>query len=105
MSGLSPANATPGEPGSSKLIPSEPAIEIRRLAHDLSNALEIILQSSYLLGTVELDETVKPWVGLLNQSCERALEGLLELPRLHSAKQLKSTMAIVTGRSLWLQNV
>ena len=34
-------------------IPIEHAQEIRRLSHDLSNALEIILQTSYLLGTVD----------------------------------------------------
>jgi hypothetical protein len=40
------------ELGSSK-IPSEAAEEIRRLSHDLSNALEVILQTSYLLGMTE----------------------------------------------------
>ena len=35
-------------------IPEELALEIRKLAHELSNALEVIVQTSYLLGTVEL---------------------------------------------------
>ena len=32
-------------------IPGRVAVEMRRLAHDLSNALEIIVQTSYLLST------------------------------------------------------
>lgn len=35
--------------GESK-IPSDLAEQIRRLSHDLSNALEVILQTNYLLG-------------------------------------------------------
>lgn len=31
-------------------IPSHLADEVRRLSHDLSNALEVILQTNYLLG-------------------------------------------------------
>ncbi len=37
-------------------IPEELALEIRKLAHDLSNALEVIVQTSFLLGTVEMKE-------------------------------------------------
>lgn len=48
------------------------AKEIRRLAHDLSNALEIIIQSSYLLGTSEMEEGAKQWMGLLNEGVKRA---------------------------------
>ena len=37
-------------------LPEGVAKEIRKLSHDLSNALEIVVQTSYLLGTVELKE-------------------------------------------------
>jgi len=45
---------------------------IRELAHDLSNALEIIVQSSFLLGTLELGENGKQWHQLLDGGVERA---------------------------------
>src|SRR5207248_9628232 len=35
-------------------IPEDLSVEMRRIAHDLSNALEIIIQTSYLLGTTEM---------------------------------------------------
>lgn len=53
-------------------IPAEQANAIRKLAHDLSNALEIIVQSSYLLSTTELDELGKKWVALLDQGTQQA---------------------------------
>ncbi len=48
-----PAGSTDADP---ELIPDELALDIRRFAHDLSNALEIIVQTSYLLSTAELKE-------------------------------------------------
>ena len=53
-------------------IPAEHADAVRKLAHDLSNALEIIVQSSYLLSTTELDELGKKWVALLDQGTQQA---------------------------------
>ena len=53
-------------------IPLEQATEIRRLAHDLSNALEIIVQANYLLGTVALDDAAKQWTQLLDQGVRQA---------------------------------
>lgn len=53
-------------------IPLEQANVIRKFAHDLSNALEIIVQSSYLLSTTELDELGKKWVALLDQGTQQA---------------------------------
>ena len=55
-------------------IPPEIATEMRRLAHDLSNALEIIVQTSYLLGTVELDANGKQWLGLLDKGVHQATD-------------------------------
>ena len=40
-------------------IPEDLAVEIRKLAHELSNALEVIVQTSYLLGTTEMKEPAR----------------------------------------------
>ena len=39
----------------------------RKIAHDLSNSLEIIMQSSFLLGTLDLGENGKAWHKLLEE--------------------------------------
>ena len=54
-------------------IPIEHAQEIRRLSHDLSNALEIVLQTSYLLGTVALDESAQKWRSMLDAGVQKAV--------------------------------
>ncbi len=51
---------------------TEPRKTIRELAHDLSNALEIIMQSSFLLGTLDLGENGKQWHRLLDGGVEKA---------------------------------
>jgi hypothetical protein len=68
-------------------IPIEHAQEIRRLSHDLSNALEIILQTSYLLGTVELDENGRKWRSMLDAGVQKATainRDLRDFVRTHS---------------------
>lgn len=62
------------EPAGTPPIPIEHAQEIRRLSHDLSNALEIVLQTSYLLGTVELDENARKWRNMLDGGVQKATE-------------------------------
>ena len=57
-----------------ELIPEELALEIRRLAHDLSNALEIIVQTSYLLSTAELKEPASAWLGMLDSGVNKCLD-------------------------------
>jgi hypothetical protein len=60
------------EQANSQLIPSAPSRELRQLSHDLSNALEVILQTSYLLGTVELNENAQQWRQMLDQGVQQA---------------------------------
>ena len=60
-------------------IPEELALEIRKLAHDLSNALEIIVQTSYLLGTVEMKEPGSEWLRMLDSGVRKALDINLSL--------------------------
>jgi hypothetical protein len=59
---------TPNPPN----IPAEQAKEIRRLSHDLSNALEIIVQANYLLGAMSTDEAAKQWVQMLDNGVLQA---------------------------------
>ena len=55
-------------------IPEELALEIRRLAHDLSNSLEIIVQTGYLLGTANLTSPASDWLRMLDTGTAKALE-------------------------------
>jgi hypothetical protein len=66
-----PPDATPA---STEMIPEDLALEIRRLAHDLSNALEIIVQTSYLLSTAELKEPASAWLGMLESGVNKCLD-------------------------------
>jgi hypothetical protein len=65
--------------GVAEEIPENLAIEIRKLAHELSNALEVIVQTTYLLGTVELKEPGSEWLRMLDNGVRRALDINLSL--------------------------
>ena len=56
------------------VIPEELALEIRKLAHDLSNALEIIVQTGYLLSTADLKSPASDWLRMLDNGVNKALE-------------------------------
>jgi hypothetical protein len=55
-------------------IPADQAKEIRRLSHDLSNALEIIVQANYLLNAMSHDEAAKQWIQLLDTGVVQAAD-------------------------------
>ena len=55
-------------------IPEDLAVEMRKLSHNLSNALEIIVQTSFLLSTTEMKEPASDWLRLLDSGVEKALE-------------------------------
>lgn len=55
-------------------ISEDAAVEIRKLAHELSNALEVIVQTSYLLSTVELKEPASNWVRMLDNGVRKAMD-------------------------------
>ncbi len=70
-------------------IPEDLALEVRRLAHDLSNALEIIVQTSYLLSMAELKEPASDWLTMLDSGVTKALDlnqQLREYIKKHAAK-------------------
>ncbi len=73
------ANKTPAGEAESNEIPEELAVEIRRLAHNLSNALEIIVQTSFLLSTTEMKEPASDWMRMLEGGVQKALDLNLEL--------------------------
>jgi hypothetical protein len=60
-------------------IPADLAVEIRKLAHELSNALEIIVQTSYLLGTVGLKEPGSEWLRMMDNGVHKAMDINLSL--------------------------
>lgn len=60
-----------GEQNPTKL-PQNETSELRRLAHDLSNSLETILQAGYLLGQAKLDAKEKKWIKLIDTASQDA---------------------------------
>ena len=70
-------------------IPSVVAAEIRHLSHDLSNALEVVLQTSYLLGMSDGNsgEDNRKWRAMLDRGVVQAAQinqQLREYVRAHS---------------------
>ncbi len=65
----------PPQPASGATTPKmSPEInaELRRLAHDLSNSIETVMQASYLLAQAKLDDTNKKWVELIDNAARDA---------------------------------
>ena len=55
---------------------------MRAVAHDLSNALEAIMQASYLLSQANLSEDNKRWAQLIDTSSQEAARLNRELRKL-----------------------
>lgn len=49
-------------------IPAEINARLRSLAHDLSNSIETIMQASYLLAQMDLDESTRKWSELIDKA-------------------------------------
>jgi signal transduction histidine kinase len=56
----------------SKKLQSETVTKLRILAHDLSNSIETIMQASYLLAQVKLDENDGKWLSMIDQAAQDA---------------------------------
>jgi hypothetical protein len=54
-------------------IPEELAKELRSQAHDLSNALETIVQATYLISQSKPPENLRRWVELIDQASQEAV--------------------------------
>ena len=52
--------------------PADVVANLRKLAHDLSNSLETILQASYLLGEAEVDGNRKKWARMIEAATRDA---------------------------------
>jgi signal transduction histidine kinase len=63
--------AQPKMETSSKL-PAETVSKLRTLAHDLSNSIETVMQASYLLAQVKLDNDGKKWLQLIDTAARDA---------------------------------
>ncbi len=57
---------------SSPKVPAEVVANLRRLAHELSNSLETILQAAYLLNQSKLDENSAKWAQLIDTAAQDA---------------------------------
>jgi hypothetical protein len=55
-------------------IPAEVAKELRTLAHDLSNALETIVQATYLVSQNKPPENSRRWVEMIDQASRDAMK-------------------------------
>jgi len=58
----------------SRKLPNETITKLRSLAHDLSNAIETIMQASYLLAQAKLDENEGKWLKLIDQAAQEAAQ-------------------------------
>ena len=68
---------------------------IRELAHDLSNALEIIMQSSFLLGTLDLGENGRQWLHSSMVASKERLRSTGSCARLCAPKLLQTRTNLV----------
>ena len=69
----------PQAPADAECIPEDIAVEIRKLAHELSNALEIIVQTSYLLSMTEQKEPASAWLRMMDNGVQKAIDTNLAL--------------------------
>ena len=55
-------------------MPAELASELRLLAHDLSNALETMVQATYLISQAGPPENLRRWVEMIDQASQDAMK-------------------------------
>ncbi len=74
---------------SDKLHPDVTA-QLRKLAHDLSNSIETVIQASYLLNQTKLESKGRRWARMIEAAAEEAAQinrGIREVLRSQSGKQ------------------
>jgi len=74
-------------PSPNDKIPAPLAKDLRLLAHDLSNALETIVQATYLISQADPPENSRRWIEMIDQASKDAVKinaKLRELLRNHS---------------------
>jgi signal transduction histidine kinase len=55
-----------------KQIPADVVKELRQLAHDLSNALEAVVQATYLARQATSTENARRWLDIIDKSSQEA---------------------------------
>jgi hypothetical protein len=78
-----------------KLAPAV-ATKLRRLAHDLSNSIETVMQASYLLAQTRLDANGKKWNHMIEtaaQDAARTNRGIREILRNQNEKPVQRRSA------------
>jgi hypothetical protein len=58
--------------GEEPKLPEDTVSTLRTLAHQLSNAIENVMQASYLLGQSKMDDHNSRWLALINSAAEEA---------------------------------
>ncbi len=58
--------------GTTPKMSPEVNTELRRLAHDLSNSIETVMQATYLLAQAKLDDANKKWLELIDTAARDA---------------------------------
>ena len=79
----------PLEVSAVETIPADLAVEARKLVHELSNSLEVIVQTSYLLSTLGLKEPGSEWLRMMDGGVRRAMDinlNLREFLKTHSQR-------------------
>jgi hypothetical protein len=75
------------EDESKQQLAGETITHLRMLAHDLSNAIENVMQGSYLLAQSKLDDQSQRWLKLIDQAAQEAARinrEIREILRSHS---------------------
>lgn len=73
----------------SKKADAEVTAQLRKLAHDLSNSIETVIQASYLLNQTKLDGQSKKWARMIESAADEAAHinrGIRELLRSQSSR-------------------
>jgi len=58
--------------GESNKMANETVARLRGMAHDLSNAIETVMQASYLLAQSELDDNNQKWLKMIDTAAHEA---------------------------------
>jgi hypothetical protein len=73
----------------SKKFDPEVTAQLRKLAHDLSNSIETVIQASYLLNQTKLDAKSKKWARMIESAADEAAHinrGIREVLRSQSGR-------------------
>lgn len=56
----------------SRKLPADVIAQLRKLAHDLSNSIETVIQASYLLNQTKLEAQSKKWARMIDAAADEA---------------------------------